>query len=189
MKEHLEEILDILKDAVENLYHNDRYLLENRIHEQDMSHRIAYYFEKELQECPWFDSKKYSVDVEYNRNLDEPKHAYTKCQKCNQKNCFITQNKNNVNLSTYSRPDIILHVRGENNETTKEYNNIIVIEIKKEQGNDIKDTAKMTAFTCSKGDYKYHIGVYLDLELDRYIITRFADGKITGDAYISFIKE
>lgn len=189
MKEHLEEILGILKDAVDDFYHNDRYLLENRIHEQDMSHRIAYYFEKKLQERPWFDSKKYSIDVEYNRNMYDLKRAYEKCCYCNNENCFVKCEWHPMEGNNSSRPDIILHVRGKNNETTKEYNNIIVIEIKKEQGNDIKDTAKLTAFTCSKGDYKYHIGVYLDLELDRYIITRFADGKITGDAYISFIKE
>ena len=48
MTSNLKQILNLLKQSIELLYENDNYLIEHSVHEQDLSHRIAYYFQNLL---------------------------------------------------------------------------------------------------------------------------------------------
>ena len=70
MKSRINLILKLLEQSVDLVYQNDKYLIEHSIHEQDLSHRIAFYFENLLRNYDWFTQNGYSVDVEYNKNFD-----------------------------------------------------------------------------------------------------------------------
>ena len=73
----------------ENLSNNEK-LLNRKLHETTINHRIAYYFEKYIQNT---DLSFYKVDIEYNRNNWGPKELET------------------VEGLLVVRPDIIIHTR------------------------------------------------------------------------------
>ncbi len=69
------------------------------------------------------------------------------------------------------RPDIILHER-ENDE-----NNILAIEFKKfETTNFESDYEKLKELTNPNGDYKYKLGVFIQLKLLRHEMIYFING-------------
>lgn len=144
----IKKLLKLLKQSVELLYENDKYLILHSVHEQDISYRIAHYFENLLNNYDWYSALKLNVDVEYNRNIDNIKE--TNGIKC--------------------KPDIILHARG-NNE-----NNIIVIEIKKEQNTCDDDFRKLSDFTHSALEYKYSLGIYINIERNNSTYKYFKNG-------------
>ena len=80
----------------------------------------------------------YTVDCEYNRHGQNKK--------------ILSDKK------VY--PDIIIHERGNNK------NNLLVIEIKKDINEDINDFKKLSEFTRSGNDYKYHYGLFIHLNVD-----------------------
>ena len=96
-----------------NLYEKDKFAIENNSHEQCISGRIAMYLREFFIE---YEKDGLRVDVEYNRDKNDPKLTNQNLQYDKQTNPYI-------------RPDILFHVRG-NNE-----HNIIYCEIKK--NNDI----------------------------------------------------
>lgn len=158
---NLNTIVKLLKQSIELLYERDYYLIQNNVHEQDISHRIAHYFENFLMSYPWYSEGGYRVDVEYNRNFHDSKRAFRGCEGCSEQECLA-----NVGIYSYNsicKPDVILHKRGKNNRNTNEYNNILAIEIKKNRSIDNEDFAKLSAFTCAKGEYKYQLGLYINL--------------------------
>ena len=158
---NLNTIVKILKQSVELVYERDYYLIENDVHEQDISHRIAHYFENFLMLYPWYSENGYRIDVEYNRNFHDSKRAFSGCDGCSKQECLAKSGMHSYR--DVCKPDIILHKRGKNNQTTNEYNNILAIEIKKNHSIDNEDFAKLSAFTCSKGEYKYKLGLYINL--------------------------
>ena len=137
----IKTILSSLKKSVDLFYENDNYLIKNSIHEQDLSHRIAYYLEKLLRNHNWFIKSRYSIDVEYNRNLDNPKIFYNNCS----------------NKEVECRPDIIIHKRG-----NYEFN-LLVIEIKKNKDNSPNDFFKLRALTNEQLEYKYKLGIFINI--------------------------
>lgn len=158
---NLNTIVKLLKQSVELVYERDYYLIQNDVHEQDISHRIAYYFENFLMLYPWYSENGYRVDVEYNRNFHDSKRAFNSCNGCLKQECLAK-----IGMHSYNevcKPDIILHKRGKNNQTANEYNNIFAIEIKKNRSTDNDDFAKLSAFTCLKGEYRYQLGLYINL--------------------------
>ena len=164
MKSRINLILKLLKQSVDLVYQNDKYLIKHSVHEQDISHRIAFYFENLLGNYAWFTKKGYSVEVEYNKNFDDSKRVYKKCSDCQLADCDIKQQK--YKIETYSescRPDIIIHKRGKNNNSYRDYNNLLVVEVKKNDPSSKEDFAKLSAFTCKNSDYKYNLGVYVNL--------------------------
>lgn len=158
---NLNTIVKVLKQSVELVYERDYYLIQNDVHEQDISHRIAHYFENFLMLYPWYSENGYRIDVEYNRNFHDSKRAFSGCYGCSKQECLAKSGMHSY--SEVCKPDIILHKRGQNNQTTNKYNNILAIEIKKNHSTDDKDFAKLSAFTCSKGEYKYQLGLYINL--------------------------
>lgn len=158
MTSNLKQIINLLKQSIELLYENDNYLIEHSVHEQDLSHRIAYYFENLLNNYEWYKKTSLNIDVEYNKNFDDSKRVYCKCIGCRGNECYITTSQYNIgNYESTCKPDIILHERGSNN------NNILVIEIKKNNNECAEDFAKLSAFTCLCSDYKYKCGVYINI--------------------------
>lgn len=152
-------IIELLKQSVDLLYKNDSYLIKHSVHEQDISHRIAYYFENLLNNYSWYKKSSFNVDVEYNKNFDDPKRVYSNCDDCGNARCYINQSSYYIdNYQSPCKPDIILHERGSND------NNILVIEIKKCNNECKEDFAKLSAFTCNASDYKYKIGIYINID-------------------------
>lgn len=172
-KNKIRIIHSLLKRSVDLLYENDNYLITNSVHEQSISHRIAYYLENLLRNYYWFVKDGYSVDVEYNKNLDEPKRVYTKCSDCKKLECCLKTSSYNINdYESLCRPDIIIHKRGHNGISQNDFNNLIVIEIKKENTkNDLdfsNDYAKLAAFTCDDNMYKYILGIFIKVNESKY---------------------
>lgn len=108
-----------IKPALKKLYEKDKYLLENGVHEQTISARLAKYLEDVINEgeneiCN--EIRSLNIDCEYNKNRKKLK---------------TIGEARKVNI----RPDIICHKRGTND------NNIFVVEIKKKT--DICDEYKI----------------------------------------------
>lgn len=99
------------------------------------------------------------------------------CSGCQLKNCYIKNSNYNGKYSEICRPDIILHKRGENNNSCEDYNNILVIEVKKTTPNSKEDFAKLSAFTCKNSDFKYHKGVFINFKSDKADFEYFDNGK------------
>ena len=177
MRSKISLILKSLEQSVDLVYQNDKYLIEHSIHEQDLSHRIAFYFENLLRNYDWFTQNGYSIDVEYNKNFDDSKRVYNKCSGCQLKHCYIKKSGYNIeNYIQICRPDIILHKRGKNNSSYRDDNNLLVIEIKKNISNSKEDFAKLSAFTCKNSDYKYHKGVFINFKSDEADFEYFDNG-------------
>lgn len=152
-------IIKILKQSVDLLYENDSYLIEHSVHEQDMSHRIAYYFENLLNHYSRYKKSSFNIDVEYNKNFDDSKLVYSNCCNCDNARCYIHHSSYHIdNYQSSCKPDIIFHERGSND------NNILVIEIKKCNNECKDDFAKLSAFTCNNSDYKYKMGIYINID-------------------------
>ena len=152
-------IIKLLKQSVDLLYTNDSYLIKHCVHEQDISHRIAHYFENLLNHYSWYKKSSFNVEVEYNRNFDDSKRVYNNCYNCDNAICYIHQFSYQIdNYQSSCKPDIILHERGSND------NNILVVEIKKRNDDGKEDFAKLSAFTCNDSDYKYKMGIYINID-------------------------
>jgi hypothetical protein len=115
------------------------------------------------------------IDIEYNRNGENSKEVFGKCDFCNKKDCFIKQRHFQY---TTSLPDMIIHHRGFND------NNQVIFEYKKVSNRNNKDReddkAKLIYFTCQQPfqdheneNYQYRIGFFIDLDLTTYSITTY----------------
>ena len=117
------------------------------------------------------------IDIEYNRNGENSKEVFGKCDFCNKQDCFIKQRHLQY---TTSSPDMIIHHRGFND------NNQVVFEYKKvsNRNNEERDDdkAKLIYFTCQQPfpnhedeNYQYNLGFFIDIGLDRYSVTTYQD--------------
>lgn len=191
------------KLAVEDLYKNDLYLLESghELHEQAISHRLAVYLEKYFKRLQYYKANELSVDCEYNKNGRNEKKVYQNCRDCSRENCFIKRynspvvakvrnrnitfaNAQEFVASYYnesrtqgkaSRPDILVHKRGNNSPY-----NTLIIEIKKnsnqEENDKVIDKIKLSYFTCPYCEYKYQIGFYIEYNQNQAKIIKFEEG-------------
>lgn len=151
----------LLERSVDLLYENDSCLITNSVHEQSISHRIAHYLENLLIKYDWFVKDGYSVDVEYNRNCNEVKKVCGNCDDFSKQ--YKCKLKKSLSNDRNCRPDIIVHKRGRDNISQDDFNNLIVIEIKKGKEKDNFDFSKLAAFTCECNIYKYHLGIYINI--------------------------
>ena len=197
------DILDVLKQSIDIFYQNDADLIRRDVQEQTISGRLAHYLENIIQNYAFYKIKGCSVDVEYNRNFEDSKKIYSKCNGiCS--DCFIKKeadvykfdrDQNKCTPYQYTqkyqegkdcRPDIIIHKRNSND------NNLLVIEVKKSEsliiGEKIKDYMKLSSFTCQKfeqghaGDfvYKYLLGCFIEFKNESCEIDLFENANITG---------
>lgn len=137
------EIKDIIDKAIQTFIETDSYLMENDVHEQTITGKIACYILRILEDR--FNSS-WNVDVEYNRNMELPKSL---------------QRIGNV------KPDILIHKRGLNNPKNIEENNLLIVETKKNPNktDHEKDTKKIKAF-INEDPYHYKYGVFISVITD-----------------------
>jgi len=135
--EQIQQIQGVITNCIDQLYLNDAALINRRGMERSASFRFAVYLHDSINEIEWLNGLQ--VDIEYNKNGLIPKR--------------IPRRPNGV------RPDLIIHSRGNNDA------NMLVVEIKGWWNNKPRenDRIKLEDFTSEDGEYKYGLGVFLDL--------------------------
>jgi hypothetical protein len=133
-----QDILDRMVRAVCTLYRHDGDLIQCRVNERSITHKLAEHMQ------PLF--PRWDVDCEYNRRESRPKRLALDFGQIDP--------DDTVAKTVY--PDIIVHRRG-----TKE--NLLVIEFKKADGeSEEKDLEKLRAFQIDEA-YRYKFGLFLRL--------------------------
>jgi len=137
--------------AIDQLFKNDAFLLENGVHERSVAHKLAEYLQQQF--LGWH------VDCEYNRHGLGIKMLPRECESEHRE---------------YVYPDVVVHHRNTDD-------NLLVIEIKlrKNKTVDECDNAKLTAFTNQNGDYKYQLGLFIGFAgLNEPQIVWYKNGKV-----------
>ena len=132
------DLKQILKKCIDELYSKDAYLIEHDVHEQAISSAFSCYLKRYFHE--------WDVDTEYNRNGLSPKKLQGKKK----------------------RPDVIIHKRGLNNDYGTEINNLLIIEIKKEPTpeEENEDLEKIDAY-IEEPPFSYRFGVFIKLQKNK----------------------
>ena len=143
MKQYWEIDYDRLKQyvdyALEKLYQKDMSLIDRKASERAIVFRFGLYMNEILQSTEF---SVYDIDVEYNRNGNEPKRL-----------------PNHPN-GTY--PDFIIHRREVNTD------NLLVLEFKTEWYNNQKeDKDKIQKYMDLSGEYKFKFGATILIGKDR----------------------
>lgn len=137
----MDELIVLISGALDSLYKNEAYLIEQEVHERSLVFRFGLYFHKCLEESPKF--SKFDLDIEYNRDLVSSKNKDPKRTQDHPKGIF---------------PDLILHKRGNN------YNNILVLEFKTNWNeNPSDDVKKLKELTSPNQKYHYNLGISIVL--------------------------
>jgi len=141
-----DELERIVKISLKKLRSLDKKLLEIKVNERTITHKLAVYLQQSFPE--------FNVDCEYNRD------------ECNEFDDLVKKLElptNNVSWDDTEAktvfPDIIIHNRG-----TQE-KNLLVIEVKKSSSSisGKVDRNKLIAFT--KDHYNYKFGLFLKINL------------------------
>ena len=134
-----EEIKPRFFVALDQLFKNDAFLLENKTHERSVAHKLAEYLQQQFS--------GWHVDCEYNRHGLDPKRIP------GIENCEAERSSNLV------LPDIIIHHRNTDD-------NLLVIEVKprKSETVDECDNAKLVEFTKEDGKYRYQFGLFIGFD-------------------------
>lgn len=137
-----DDIERIIRSCLQKLRKQDKYLLDKKVNERTITHKLAEYLQEQFLE--------FNVDCEYNRFDEMPKELELPMDNVNW---------NDTEAKTVF-PDIIVHKRG----TQK--NNLLVIEIKKSSNSNPGnfDRKKLKAFL--KDPYNYRFGLFLRIDLD-----------------------
>ena len=128
-----EQIFQGIEYTLIHLYDKDKYLLEHKVHEQAIVFRFALYFENFVNSL----GKDYNLDVEYNKNMDNPKR--------------IRANENG------KKPDLIIHKRGSNE------CNLLIIEFKSYWNRNYQEDYRKIKEFCKSEEYHYQYGVCIIL--------------------------
>jgi len=94
----------IIKNALKKLIKNDLELINRKLREECINHKLAQYIEKEFKDY----KIKTNVDLEYDKSFEDPKY-------------YVDDSGTRINI----RPDIIVHERNSNK------TNLIALECKK----------------------------------------------------------
>lgn len=138
MKELLEELI---KKSLDDLYHNDEYLIKHRVAERDITSKFAHYFQNNMRETIIAD---YDVDCEYNRDGYGMK---------------------NID-GTLVYPDFILHKRG-----TNDSNLLIIEFKTWWNSDNREDIEKLKAMMSNWYRYQYQYGYSIILNQERDSVT------------------
>jgi len=154
-KEEIDELYNIVIICLSKLYQDDKLLVYRSGMEQAVMFRFALYLNEIIKDINWFKKYNLTLDLEYNKNLVDLKRL--------------------PNLNKGVRPDLIIHRRQSN-----DYNKLI-IEFKgwwSKVSND-KDIIKLKQFTCQEGEYKYDLGLFVDLQIDFILIKSFTNSTLS----------
>lgn len=145
------EIKKKVNIALGILFKNDTFLLKNSVHERSIAHKLAEYLQNQFLD--------WEVDCEYNLKGLKPKEL----EGINQ--CSTQRTTDRV------LPDIIIHKRNKNH-------NLVVIEIKTNNQDDVCDIEKLKLFSDQSKDYKYVLGLFIKFNsLDVPSLRWFKNGK------------
>lgn len=146
-KEEKEELKFLIESVLQKIYQEDIELILRGGMEQSLQFRFGLYLYELIKNIDWL--KKLDIDLEYNKNGVLKKRTLRK--------------PNGV------RPDLIIHRRGNNDE------NILVLEFKGWWNNYPResDIIKLEDFVNQNGEYKYGIGVLVELNQDIPVIHYF----------------
>lgn len=146
-----EQIEALINSALDWLYKNDSYLVNNEpflrkkngnhhVGERSIVFRLAHYMQNIMDSTPAF--ANYVLDCEYNRNGVHAKILPSFPE------------------GTY--PDVIIHNRGNND------NNLLIMEVKSYWNRDNRqDKTKLREFLDVNGEYHFSFGVSLIIEKRR----------------------
>ena len=134
-------------NALSEFFRKDACLLDLRVNERSITHKLAEYLQREFGDC---DGLK--VDCEYNKHGIAVKRLNVDLVraelKCTETHCV---------KDPMVYPDIVVHER------RCDRNNLLVIEVKKSDGADpSRDIEKLSAFTDPNGEYGYKLGLFLE---------------------------
>lgn len=135
----MHEIERMLRNALNSLYQNDKYLIchqndndeDTHLCERCIAFRFGIYFQAQLNESD--KNKDYNLDCEYNRRINDSK--------------IIPISENGI------YPDFILHKRGTN------AHNVLVVELKGWWNSNLcRDEKKIRELINPNGEYGYRKG-------------------------------
>jgi hypothetical protein len=119
------------------LFEKDSFLLKNGLHKRSTVHKFAEYLQ--ILFSNW------NVDFEYDKDIDE--------------DGIDSKREPGIRSASHKTdrvvPDIIIHKRGT-------HENLLVIEIKKVEDNEIPDIKKLIEFTSPSGNHKYKLGLFIE---------------------------
>lgn len=168
--------------AIESTWNEEGDLLERRVSERAVTHRIALYLQALFP--------RHAVDCEYNRNADAPKTieipmdtvSAQKRQKLIESAVKGGMPRDEAEqlaaVTTNPLPDLIVHRRLSNK------HNLLIAEIKVpgdsrgEEGR-LYDLAKLRAFT-QPHSYGYRLGVFADIGATSADLTLVQNGQVTS---------
>lgn len=148
-------VLEAINGAIQQVQSEER-PLQVGVSERAVAHRLAVHME------PYFAG--WDIDCEYNRRgLGFPKELDGIVQ------CEEQRTSNRV------LPDIIVHHRT-NSDEAKADDNLLVIELKNDDEEDVCDRRKLELFTNPDSYYKYQLGLYINVGNHDFLRTWYKNG-------------
>ncbi len=133
-----------VKKALKLFMREDKDLLCRNVNERSITHKIAEHLQSQFKEL--------KVDCEYNRHGSDTKTILK---------CVEGQTSTDCVDAVTVYPDIVVHKRG------VDACNLLVIEVKKSNGNAAsRDKWKLKQFTDPK-QYKYKLGLFLEIDIEK----------------------
>ena len=161
----LEKLKRVIEKSLNDLYKKDYYLIchgdDSFSHgsERGIVFRFGIYFNNYFKKENTGDNNakiKYSIDTEYNRNINDKKILPDW-----ENGCY---------------PDFVVHQRGNNN------NNLLILEFKTWwNDNQSDDEKKIKQFLDPNGIYKYQYGATILIEKEGWIVNGFTRELLRGN--------
>jgi hypothetical protein len=171
----LEQIKEIVRGAITQLKATDPFLLTKDIGERAISHKLAVYLNDSFAGL--------DVDCEYNgyaKSDNNKKYIVILRDKLDALRRLRDSDNNDELLKRSVFPDIIVHKRGEDQ-------NLLIIEIKKENNNDTEyDREKIKRYTSPDydNDLNYKLGALIIFPTGKpdipHVIEWYENGKLQG---------
>lgn len=153
-------IVEIIIRSLKELYFNDKLLLELKVKEECINHRLAVYIEKNYP-FVFADDPFFHVDVEYDKLGIERKEMKFKYDEAPHE----------------IRPDIVLHLRG------NQRGNILAIEAKK-GAISRHDINKLEGFLKPPFNYRFAIGLSYCKNSKYFVMKIISKGQIMKEIKI-----
>lgn len=174
----LSKIIKKVDVSINSLFENDNWLIRHDLSELCISHKLAEYLQTKFPD--------YNVDCEYNGNIDQEggRKRIVVIKRQLKELGLLKKSEEDLPYDLLDRavfPDIIIHVRGTNE------NNLCILEIKKTTSivPFDYDRIKLSSYTTSyyENDLKYDLGIFVLIETGsdnkKYELQYFVDGKAT----------
>lgn len=150
----IDELSNVTNRALRKLYRNDLILIQRRGMERSISFRFGLYFFQLTRNINWL--RTFDIDLEYNKNGEGVKAT--------------------LRRPGGVQPDFILHNRGSNE------SNVLIIEFKGwwntlPRAREL-DRQKVEDFVNQDGEYKYGLGLLIEINRETYQVEIIKDYEI-----------